>query len=865
MLLLTSSGFSALKHPDADGGRGGPLLKPMVAPNMQLRVHRVSKVFFSVTNYGKLGSEARRLYDPWTQEAAPSCEFPGNSNLEYLFQGCIWIGAVEEKLPDEPGVYDTLVSIGDDGWAWDVNELNPAPPPAGEILMLSTRGPNSPPYADSVGTLSRDIMDDREFHAVSEQDFISVFTDTIVIGVTPDDIDSRDHRPLGLKLIQKSYSWSYEYAEDFILFDFEIENIGRKQLEELWIGLYIDADVHHTSEPEYTDDWGAQNDICGFLTDYTDPILQRTSNIYTAWIADCRGMAYDGSFDYRSPRGLSGVRVVNWPGRNVDICDPEYDETALQYGFNWWISNSDATLDWGPQLEINYAKWGPFPGGGKGTPMGDKAKYQVMSNEEFDYDQIWCALTDWQDGEWINKAPNAPTLADGYDTRYLFSFGGTPDFDIQPGQVCTLTLAYICGENLHKYPDNWESNLEGANAENPTSIQQYYDNLGLGDFATNAQWAAWVYDNPGVDTDGNGCPGLYDLVYPGGDSSAVPDTFWYMGDGVPDFQGPPPPNSPRLDNLEIGKGYVNIRWTSINPGEPGSGSEDAADLFTGLLDFEGYGIYMSYDALNWALLCRYDMIDWLPLTYDVTSTPAQWVTNISRQNPVTTDSVFGLASDPAIEDTAWVEEVDRDTTHTYWVPYGHNQGFDEIVDDTVIVGGETVINYSYTVTGLSKSRGVYFAVTAFDYGNAQTNLSSLESAKSINAALVYPIEKSDPIMVYPNPYKATNTQSYIDKGYEDVDGSGWVEQDRRIWFSNLPDDQKTIIRIWSLDGDLIRVVTYDPTGYIGNPLGIVYWDLVSRNGQAVVSGLYLYSIEFIAIGSNVENKESEIGKLVIIK
>jgi len=131
--------------------------------------------------------------------------------------------------------------------------------------------------------------------------------------------------------------------------------------------------------------------------------------------------------------------------------------------------------------------------------------------------------------------------------------------------------------------------------------------------------------------------------------------------------------------------------------------------------------------------------------------------------------------------------------------------------------------------------------------------------------LVYPIEKSDPIMVYPNPYKATNTQSYIDKGYEDVDGSGWVEQDRRIWFSNLPDNQKAIIRIWSLDGDLIQAVTYDPTGYIGNPPGIVYWNLVSRNGQAVVSGMYLYSIEFIAIDSNDESRESEIGKFVIIK
>ena len=67
-----------------------------------------------------------------------------------------------------------------------------------------------------------------------------------------------------------------------------------------------------------------------------------------------------------------------------------------------------------------------------------------------------------------------------------------------------------------------------------------------------------------------------------------------------------------------------------------------------------------------------------------------------------------------------------------------------------------------------------------------------------------------------------------------------------------------------MDGDLIRAITYEPSGYIGNPPGIVYWDLVSRNGQAVVAGMYLYSIEFIGIGGE-ESRGSEIGKFVIIK
>jgi hypothetical protein len=38
-----------------------------------------------------------------------------------------------------------------------------------------------------------------------------------------------------------------------------------------------------------------------------------------------------------------------------------------------------------------------------------------------------------------------------------------------------------------------------------------------------------------------------------------------------------------------------------------------------------------------------------------------------------------------------------------------------------------------------------------------------------------------------------------------------------------------------------------------------YWDLVSRNTQAVVSGIYLYTVEDKGTG------ETQVGKFVIIK
>jgi len=858
MTLMASGAFAINMHPNYDTNGGGPLYKSAVEPNQTLRVHRVGNVWFSITNYGKFGSEARGLYDPLTNSLAPSCEFPAGTNLEYLFQGALWIGAVVEG--DEPGELDTLTSYGEDGWLNPgPKEINPEPPPNGNILMLSSRGENAPPYAPTTGHVNE--IPGRIFEAISEQDFICVMTDTILVGVLPDPHDSRAHRPLYIKVVQKSYSWSYEYAEDFILIDYEIENIGDQPLKNVWIGLYIDADVAHSSEGGYDAEAGAQDDICGFLEyfypegDPTDTTAPRTE-IFTAWIADNDAQPTGGAFTYASARGLSGCRVVRAPEPDTSA------EEDIQYSFNWWISNMEPAQDWGPQLQENFDRWHEFPGGGRGTPGGDRAKYQVMSNNEFDYDQIWCNLDFWEneDTAWIpNNAQDPASVANGFDTRYLLSFGEFAS--IPKGTVLPLTIAYICGENLHQDPNNEANNLH-THTDDSASIAIYYNNLNFRDFATNAQWAEWVYDNPGRDSCWNADLELWELDGDRGDSiiigylppDSTPVLYWYKGDGCPDFKGPPPPNSPKL-SLQIEKGEVIISWTSINPGEPNSGSEDAIDSFNGRMDFEGYAIYKSYDAVNWTLMRRFDKDDWLPVTYDVTVTPHEWVINKGNEYPISTEEVEALGGDVTLTD--WT-----DTTETYWVAYDYNLGFDEILVDE----DDSVRYYSFPVNNLSSSRGIYFAVTAFDFGDPLTNLGSLESAQSINATLVYPISKSEPITVYPNPYKISDTEMFIERGYEDPTRAGWHEQDRRIWFSNLPDEQKAIIRIWSLDGDLIRLITYDPTeSSIGTPPGIVYWDLVTRNGQAIVSGMYLYSIEFIAVSNSDSNRESEIGKFVIIK
>ncbi len=61
----------------------------------------------------------------------------------------------------------------------------------------------------------------------------------------------------------------------------------------------------------------------------------------------------------------------------------------------------------------------------------------------------------------------------------------------------------------------------------------------------------------------------------------------------------------------------------------------------------------------------------------------------------------------------------------------------------------------------------------------------------------------------------------------------------KLEFRNLPKSAGTI-RIFTLVGDLIITIPFDGR----NGVGTVAWDLVSRNGQDVTSGVYLYSVHF---------------------
>ncbi len=823
---------------------------PMQDFERRQRVHRVGNVYFCVSNWGFFGSATRDYYESLggcfnprpddEYQPAPSFEMPPGSELEYLFWGGLWIGAIVESL----GVVETLVTVGCDGWFW-IHEFAPPPGEAGYIREMSTR-PSASCYNDS---------------AVSEQDIISVIQDTADAPLTfqqMDPWDNRKHRPLGIEILQKSYSWSYAYASDFIMLDYVIKNINPvKTINNMWIALYIDADVGHMDENPYALEQGAQDDIAGFLKTYTTP--KGVLDVQSAWIADNDGQPDQGVFTAKSATGVSGVRVIKAP------------EDVGTY-FNWYISNAEGhPNDWGPWRESSMVKWKEikayggldrFPAKVLGTPGGDISKYFIMSNIEWDYDQIY-AGQDYTAEGWLPPSPKGIDLADGFDTRYVFSFGPFPTFG--PGDSIMFTIAYIGGEDLHVDPNN-RSNLPG----NP---DKYMENLHFEDFATNSLWAKWIYERG--------------------------------------FKGPPPPDPPELE-FEADVGRVKIKWN-------GRVSEESIDDFTDVKDFEGYNIYMSTtkSVQEFMLLGSFDRED----NYQIYKKnllkedhPWEWI-----EGSITLDSLQSVCDTPFVGNDppvwtlnnpyayqghdslffvgAWYSIYEYDTTEAgidsfkvdkrdtlyiiapddtlYFTEQSYNLGFDDIIvypeyRDSVDVLVDSLAEegydrdsvfqaildrdvyndtlslyyaYEFEATDLLPSQVYYFAVTTFDFGYPFIDVEPLESGILVNATLVYPlesakevVEKGLDVVVAPNPWKISETENYIRMGWQDGDGPF----DERITFFNLP--AKCTIRIYTLDGDLVKEIIHDKDESDGGAT-VESWNMVSKNTQKIVSGIYLFSVE----------------------
>ncbi|MGH8005255.1 MAG: hypothetical protein ACRECJ_11090, partial [Limisphaerales bacterium] len=195
---------------DTSGGHPPVFYKPggYPLPNLQQCTHKVGRLWFTVSNYGIFGNQGDYfLRDCLTGQPTSSAEFPGGSSIEYLLQGALWIGAIVG--PDK----DTLVHMGTDGWR-GIRHFFPGEGTSGEFVRRSIN--RQSPYYDP--------------QAKSDMDLIATFYDTVTHPFfntgNPDPEDGETYKPMGLKIVQSSYSWASGWGQDWVMLDYQIHNQG---------------------------------------------------------------------------------------------------------------------------------------------------------------------------------------------------------------------------------------------------------------------------------------------------------------------------------------------------------------------------------------------------------------------------------------------------------------------------------------------------------------------------------------------------------------------------------------------------------------------------------------------------------------
>ncbi len=290
------------------------------------------------------------------------------------------------------------------------------------------------------------------------------------------------------------------------------------------------------------------------------------------------------------------------------------------------------------------------------------------------------------------------------------------------------------------------------------------------------------------------------FAFVGGDTyeDLVLNASWAQRAFDSNYVIPQPPPSPRV-HLDPGPNQVTVFWDA----QP----ETIPDPASGLLDFEGYRVYLSAD-----------------------------------------NAAFSLVRDLDVADSI-----------------GFNTGFADVRHDTTIGG----IDYDYRLTIPSVRNGFRYwvSVTSYDIGDPGQGLPPLESGIPQNKTLIVPGSDAVPagarsrkVTVYPNPYRGQAAWDGV-LPRERLLWFNHLPERCVIRIFTLSGD---LVDEIPFDGS-----TYHAGGVFlldrpdeNAPVlsgGQAAWDLITREDQPVASGLYFFAVEDLATG------DVETGKFVILK
>jgi hypothetical protein len=332
----------------------------------------------------------------------------------------------------------------------------------------------------------------------------------------------------------------------------------------------------------------------------------------------------------------------------------------------------------------------------------------------------------------------------------------------------------------------------------------------------------------------------------------------------------------------VGDGQVTVAWDNL--------SENTPDPKTGWFDFRGYKIWKVSDWTrpvgasgpaedDWTLLAEYRWFDYAAdnkqMVNGVPTCPRVYIPQKRDSMTIclTRGDLWDFQSGDVIHPDASVPCVN----------------FPNCVVDSALQLGSSALKlgrtrypvgrYHYTDHNVKNGFLYFYSVTAFDSTGGGVELNGRRSA--VEAEGVTPqsaANVSSKVWVVPNPYRGVKNIQERPSAW-DLTPNASDPTGTHVDFLGLPDGQWSI-KIFTLAGDLVQTLNstdavdasvrsatvIDSRGQSHTNVtrqqdtpgdGQARWNLISRNGQDIVSGIYLFTV--------ASKRGTERGKFVIIR
>jgi hypothetical protein len=735
----------------------------------------------------------------------PSFEFPRGSGYELLNRAELWVGArdVQGRLRCSGG---------------PMLEWRPTLHPDDRVRTANAGDPGAHSYADDDGDgrIDEERLDGRDNDGDGrvDEDFLLSAQQMLTADYTDDQKEAVEyyypigerHVPLGLAVHQRAYTWAQFGHEDVAGLDFTITNKGSETLYDVRLGFYADLDARtRNGTAEHLDDRASRVPFSVVIDTHLDTLGSAAFGYEQTCVVSIAGeaaMVRDASVASEAPAVaiLPLSHTTDPLAWFVNDAFPGVREAHAQAR----APRRDSTF------RIQFFVPDAPPGQG-GLPLVDSDRYAALAGE-----YPTAGLENPRDYAVLVSCGPFVRLEPGQSLDFSLALIALADPDSAAPQAFETAMLYR-GQRLDLQPNPSPrgSTSQGETGWNgheicyspPPGIVFDYDPHCPEKFRDGIASGILRPLNPrslppsgtAQVTYGTG-PCVWtdlDCNFCTGDDGVDTIRHWDL-----DTRLPPSP----VMRAVPGDHSVRIEWDNSPELAIASGVVGSSRFH-----FAGYKLYRLDDWTRQSLL----------------PAPERWQRiAVYRVDP----SLGGL---PLVSITDVSLPPDGSGPGGSHYPIGRYR-----VEDSQTLNG---FDYHYVVTTILRGRPA----------GSDLNLPPVEYESPFFASFedrVVPRTVASPrsggVWVVPNPYRERAAWER-----QPVPGDVFT---RHIDFMGLP-KARCRIRIYTLAGDLVRTIDHDASGGDGQAA----WDLISRNGQDVESGVYLFTVES-ALGH-------QVGRFVILR